>query len=334
MKKYIPLCILIASLGIAYIVVSYLNTDADAINMNKGINLGNALESPSNEQWDMYLDNAFFDEIVDAGFDTVRIPVRFSDYTIDDEYTIDPTFLEMVDSFVDYALNLDLIVVIDLHHFDELYENVDLYDDEFYTIWEQLATHYQDYDKSLVFELLNEPNNDFNAYNWNQLLNNTIDIIRETNATRKIIIGSIDYYSIDTLYLLDLPEDDNIIVSFHYYEPYDFTFQGNVYHETYSELSDITWGSEEDYNALDERFKLVYEWSQEQGVDVYLGEFGVTKEVDEDSRVIWTKAVVDCAESYGFAWSYWEFGSGFGIYDITTNTWNANMLEALLGTSE
>ncbi len=62
--------------------------------MQRGINIGNALESPKDFPWDVKCQISF-DDIKDAGFDTVRIPVRFSDYTSDfDNFKIDEEFLK------------------------------------------------------------------------------------------------------------------------------------------------------------------------------------------------------------------------------------------------
>jgi endoglucanase len=36
------------------------------------------------------------------------------------------------------------------------------------------------------------------------------------------------------------------------------------------------------------------------------------------------------AERRGFAWAYWEFGSGFGAYDPEAGAWRDELLRALL----
>ena len=49
-----------------------------------------------------------------------------------------------------------------------------------------------------------------------------------------------------------------------------------------------------------------------------------------DSRVRWTTAVAREAEARGFAWAYWEFGSGFGVYDRDRGAWREPLRAALI----
>ena len=44
----------------------------------RGVNLGNALEAPTEGEWGVVLQADYFDHIAEAGFDTVRIPIRWS----------------------------------------------------------------------------------------------------------------------------------------------------------------------------------------------------------------------------------------------------------------
>ena len=49
-----------------------------------------------------------------------------------------------------------------------------------------------------------------------------------------------------------------------------------------------------------------------------------------DSRARWTETVVRTAENHGFGWMYWEFCSGFGVYDREANMWRHDLLKALI----
>ncbi len=48
------------------------------------------------------------------------------------------------------------------------------------------------------------------------------------------------------------------------------------------------------------------------------------------SRARWTAFVSREAERRGMAWAYWEFCSGFGVYDPAAGAWREPLLEALL----
>ena len=49
-----------------------------------------------------------------------------------------------------------------------------------------------------------------------------------------------------------------------------------------------------------------------------------------ESRARWTGSIAREAEKHGIAWAYWEFGSGFGVYDPERRLWREPLLDALL----
>ncbi len=65
-------------------------------------------------------------------------------------------------------------------------------------------------------------------------------------------------------------------------------------------------------------------------VPICLGEFGAYYKSDETSRILWTNEVAKQAEEFNFSWIYWEFGAGFGLYNIKTGKWNQNLLNQLI----
>lgn len=48
--------------------------------IGRAINLGNGLEAPNEGAWGLYLKEQYFVDIAEAGFDSVRIPIRWSAY--------------------------------------------------------------------------------------------------------------------------------------------------------------------------------------------------------------------------------------------------------------
>lgn len=89
---------------------------------------------------------------------------------------INAEYLEAVDKAVIAALSNDLTVVIDLHHYGELKDNVSANEATFYSIWEQLAKHYKNYPNRVIFELLNEPNTTGSATSMNSEALNRIQL--------------------------------------------------------------------------------------------------------------------------------------------------------------
>src|SRR6476619_6215118 len=66
--------------------------------LGRGINLGNALEAPKEGEWGVKLKAEYFKTIKEAGFQSVRLPVRWSAHAkTDAPYAIDVKFAERMD---------------------------------------------------------------------------------------------------------------------------------------------------------------------------------------------------------------------------------------------
>lgn len=92
----------------------------------RGVNLSNALEAPREGDWGVTLEEKHFAEIKAAGFDSIRLPVRWSAHAeAAAPYRIDPRFFDRVDWAVRQALSRKLGVVLNLHHYSELDERPD-----------------------------------------------------------------------------------------------------------------------------------------------------------------------------------------------------------------
>jgi endoglucanase len=124
-----------------------------------------------------------------------------------------------------------------------------------------------------------------------------------------------------------------LIVTVHFYNPHEFTHQGAEWAgDKVRQIKNRKWtGSEAELKALRKEFDLATNWAKANNRPIYLGEFGAYSKAPQESRVAWTRAVVQEAEARGFSWAYWEFAAGFGIYDRAKNRWRQDLLEALLG---
>jgi endoglucanase len=300
--------------------------------LDRGINLGNALESPRERSWGVTPRPEYFRLMRDAGFDAVRLPVRWSDYAATNApYTIEPAFFATVDAAVQTALSSGLAVVLNVHHYEELNNQPDAHRERFLALWGQIAAHYREYPGILAFELLNEPCRELNDERWNALAADAFAVVRASNPKRIVIIGSTQWNSVEKLGALRLPENDGrIIASFHYYKPMQLTHQGAEWVDGSDRWRGTTWtGTPAQLAALRADLDGVAAWAASNGVPLYLGEFGVYMTADMTSRVCWTASVAREAERRGMAWAYWEFCSGFGVYNPIENTWRTPLREAL-----
>lgn len=301
--------------------------------LGRGVNLGNALEAPREGEWGVMLQGEYFQLIKSAGFDAVRIPIRWSAHAAPTEpYTIAPAFFERVDWAVDQALSRELLVVINVHHYEKIMESPAEHEERFLALWEQIADHYKAYPDDLLFEILNEPHDRLTSDLWNQFLKEAISTIRETNPDRTIVVGPAGWNSINALGNLELPADDrHIIVTVHYYNPFHFTHQGAEWVSGSNAWLGTTWqGTDLEKRMVIGDFDMAAAWAGANDRPIYLGEFGAYGKADMDSRVLWTDFVARQAEERGMSWAYWEFCAGFGVFDKSRGQWNDGILEALI----
>ena len=300
--------------------------------LRRGVSFGNAFEAPSDHPWPLALSTRHTDEVKRAGFDTVRIPVRWSAHAGDAApYTVDPAFAGRVDRAVDEALDRGLNVVLNVHHYDELSDDPDGHQERFLALWRQIAPRYADRPDRLLFELLNEPRDPMTAQRWNHILARALAVVRESNPGRRVIIGPTRFNNLEGLVGLDLPADDRVMATIHYYSPFPFTHQGATWLEGTDEWLGTTWGTHADQEAVRSDLTAAADWARERGLALFLGEFGTYWKADMPSRARWTRCVRSEAERLGVGWAYWEFGTDFGAFDLERESWHEPLRQALLG---
>ncbi len=305
------------------------------VKMRRGVNIGNALEAPNEGDWGVVIKDEYFEIIRNAGFDTVRIPIRWSSHADNSPpFKIDENFLKRVDWVINKSLEQNLITIINIHHYEEIMEKPEEHRDRFIALWRQISEHYKDYPGLLYFELLNEPHGNLTSNLWNKLIQDSIKVIRETNPDRKIIIGPVDWNSVYRLEDLMIPVNDkNIIVTFHFYTPFEFTHQGAEWVSPSPPVGRRWTGTEAERRQITNELDIAAQWAAKNNISLFLGEFGAYSKADMASRVRWTYFVAREVEKRNIAWCYWEFCSGFGAYDPVKNEWRRDLLKALIPVS-
>ncbi|MEJ6392501.1 glycoside hydrolase family 5 protein [Gymnodinialimonas sp. 2305UL16-5] len=298
---------------------------AHAFPVARCINLGAAMEAPVEGDWGYIVAQDHIALIAEAGFDTIRLPVRFADHW--DGERLDPAILARTDQVIGWAETEGLNTILDLHHFLALKDNPGAHIDTLINIWEELAHHYAGAPDSLMFELFNEPAINFTTELAVPVFTDITAMIRQTNPDRWIITGGGDWNDLDEMLRLPAPGHREVR-TFHYYRPWDFTHQQAAYLNDPPPPSD--WGSAQD------RAALAADMAQAASAagPVFLGEFGVYGATDETQRLSWIRAVRETAEANSLPWCYWGFsqgaGIGFSAYNTGTESWDPGMPATLL----
>lgn len=273
----------------------------------------------------------YFRTIRAGGFDFLRVNLQAFRH-MKPSGELDDAWLKRLDWVVSNATAAGLSVILDEHDFEPCSKDPDMCQIALGNFWKQVAPRYRNAPPSVMFELLNEPHDKLDADRWNQLLVDMLAIVRRSNPTRTVVIGPTQWNSLDKLPTLKLPDNDrNILVTFHYYEPFRFTHQGASW-AGQKDVHGVTWGSDADRARLAGDFAKVSAWSKASGRPVLLGEFGAYDKsgTPVELRAAYVNAVAREAERDGLPWAYWQFDSDFIVYDVTKDQWVKPILDALV----
>lgn len=306
--------------------------------------------------------------VKDAGFNTIRIPVSWHNHLSDKEnYIISEKWLTRVQEVVDWSIQRDLYVIINIHHDNS---KAFLYPDSEHleqsvayvtSIWTQLSERFKDYDEHLMFASMNEPRLVGHPNEWgfdsnnaecrdaadciNKLNQAFVDIVRASggnNATRYLICPGYSAAPAGALYdgfvLPTDPVEENdhrIIVSIHAYTPYNFALQmpgtDHWSHTNGKNTTDMVGFMNSLYN------KFV-----SQGQPVIIDEFGALSKGDNlADRVDFTAYYVASARGRGMTCIWWDNnafsgdGEKFGVLDRKKNEWAyPEIVEAMIRYAE
>lgn len=308
-------------------------TTGIALPLGKCVNMANHLEAPSEGEWGRAIVDADFAIIKAGGFDSIRLPVRWSAHAATSApYTIDPAFLARVAHLVDTASAAGLNVMLNMHHYDELFADPAAHADRFAGLWRQIAAEFADAPDGVWFELLNEPHDELRDANLLAILTPALAQVRATNLVRPVVIGGQNYSGIDSLSTLPMPDDPNVVPTFHYYDPFDFTHQGASWVSPAPALG-RTFGSDSDIAALRRDLGKVTAYIERTGRVPFVGEYGAIDhpEVPLAQRIAYMGTTSAAFASVGVQSCAWGYTNSFRLRD--GDQWLPGMLEAIQTTT-
>lgn len=337
--------------------------------MGPGWNLGNQLESvtdnvPEETNWgNPVITEKLIQSVKAAGFKSIRIPVSyFAKIDDDKDYTIDSKWLDRVQEVVDYCIKNDLYAVINIH--GDGYNTIDgswllcngknqtEIKKKYKKVWKQIAERFKNYDEHLLFESMNEefdgsysePNKEYyqNINDYNQIFVDTVRKTGDNNTKRWLIIPgwntNIDYtagdygFKLPTDQYRDKPidkEEQRIMISVHYYSPWDFCGGENgVITQWGNEADDPSKTSTTcDETYMKNQLNLMKTTFADKGYPVFIGEYGSIGKTSYDSeneyyRAYFARKLCQLSRKNGCIPMYWDNGyngvHGFGLFDRTT----------------
>lgn len=306
--------------------------------MGIGWNLGNTFDATGGAPEDIYsqeqswgnpiVDEALITRVSEAGFTTVRIPVTWYRHVAEDgSYTIDPAFMNRIREVVNMCLDKGLFVILNMHH--EAWLNVPTLDKDYEQIgvqlaamWRQIADAFADCDQHLIFEAMNEPRMEGTSIEWtgNQAGSNAVNYLNQVfvetiradakghNAERALMIPGYAASSTSSLLraitipTLDGAQAENIIVSVHCYNPYDFCLS--------DKMTDFDPENKQHTSSIDTVFTNLQRFFLDKGIPVVMGETSATNtQNNTEAREKWAYYMGAKSSAYGIPICVWDNGS-------------------------
>ncbi len=291
-----------------------------------GWNLGNTLDAPDGENsWGQPTTTPeMMAALKNLGFNLIRIPVSWGKHT-DEDFNIDKEWMDRVQEVVDYAISLDMYVIINSHHDNDFYyptqKNYEEQGEKFFTaIWTQIAERFKDYDQHLIFEAMNEPRLSGTDFEWwvdmdnkrcqtavgliNTYNQTFVDIVRASggrNTDRFLMMscycGNGDYAVIDEFVIPTDTVEDRLMLSYHAYTPY------NLAMGTDPNVTKFDASGEREINWVFQKIKSKF---LDAGIPAIITEMGCINKGNNSERYKWGKYYISKSVEYGVPCIWWD----------------------------
>ena len=304
--------------------------ETKSLPVGRCVNMGNHFEPPNEGDWGRKIADDDFTIIAAAGFQTIRLPVRWSNHAgLTAPYTIDPAFLARVKDVVALARKANLNVMINDHNFDPLHADPVAHRDRLAGLWKQIGIAFASEPRDHVwFEIQNEPHDKITNANLIATLSPALAAIRASNPDRPVVIGGEFWSGIHSLATLTMPDDKYLVPTFHYYDPFDFTHQGASWITPTPPLGRV-YGSASDKAALVSDVQKIRDYIARTGKTPFMGEFGANEQIATPERVAYQKTVRVAFDAVGIGMCAWGYTNTFPLYDSAKKAWVPGMRDAM-----
>jgi len=274
------------------------------------------------------------------GFKSIRLPVAFEYF--ENQQIPDEQIFSHIDNIVKQCNLYGFKLIIDYHGGDFNENNFLLETKRIINLWVALTKRYRHVSAdALFFELYNEPPH-MNPQIWKDAAYNIVTAIRKIDNNRTLIIGASNYNSIYELSRFVRLADENIIYTFHFYEPFLFTHQGAEWigdqestvgvpfpysaekfpiinpkaKNTDGEKNYKEYPIDGNEQSVQDKLQIVKNWGNKYDVPILCGEYGVyNKYADIDSRCRYIKTVRQTLKKLNIPGILWDYNSNFSPFN-------------------
>jgi aryl-phospho-beta-D-glucosidase BglC (GH1 family) len=322
---------------------------ARAEHLQRGVNLSSFYAQTrdlAQARLDAYMSVADMQALKAMGFDHVRLSINPALLIASPKTgALREGPMAQLDKTVAQLTGAGLNVILDIHAEEDWKAGLTHGDDgaqSLFAFWEQFAAHYAKSDPERVFfEVLNEPSMD-DLYRWEGIQDRAVAAIRSVAPRHTIIATAAAWGHQDGLLAMEPVRDDNVIYTFHDYDPMWFTHQGATwstaawaflhgvpYPSTPENILPVLsqepderirlelqrYGEDRwDANRIDVEIAAAAKWGEERGVPVYCGEFGAFKDhSDAKMRAAWINDTRTSLERHHVGWAMWDYDGNFGL---------------------
>lgn len=258
----------------------------------------------------------------DMQMTVIRLPFRWERIQRQIGEPLDPTELAQLRQVVDWARQMNLCVVLDLHNFGAYHGRVlgtpSLPASAFVDVWLRLHQAFGNSNET-AFGLMNEPAA-MSAPQWVAVAQQTVLALRSAGATHLLLVGSgrwsgahefdkeFDGTSAATSFSTFKDPLNNFAIELHQYADSD-----------YSGTSKQCIAAE----RLSSIMTKVTTWAKQHQKRLFLGEFGVANS-PECLVALRTLATSMQDKEAWLGWAYWSAGPWWGDYPFSIQPNNAN----------
>ncbi len=332
--------------------------------LSRGINISRWFAFPKEAFTPAYLDHwvseAEFKQLAAAGFRHVRLSIT-PDFlkAMQAPYASLPDRFAYIDRALDWAERNQLAAIVDVHPHNPLPLEQGLESPAYsylQSLWQELATRYRDRPSTVLFEILNEPQVK-NPQAWQAIAAGLVKTIRAIDPIHTLIVPGPGWSGAPDLANLKPVDDPNVIYTFHFYNPFEFTHQGGPWDESLKDLRALPYPFDvERFQAAKQRISNPrtkgrlrnFEWAgynaskmrqdlqtaldfrRRYQVPIYCGEFGAFNfTAIAADRYRWHQDLTTAFRQEKVGYALFEYRGGFGLVPDHGKDLDTRLLQAI-----